>query len=193
MTRLFCVMIAVVAAGFLAAPAWASIPYPPNCTVTWVNAIDDSAIGICPAGDYSSLTVTVRDQFNAPMAGVTVTAVFSNALAVPKVPPNMGSGVTNGIGVATVLLKGGTNNPGGLLAMTSTITVKCLAVTLATYSRYVYSPDYNASQTVNAGDFGSFADDWLRVMLDCHSDFHRGNPQTQAIDFGVFASHWLHF
>jgi len=188
MTRLFYVMLAVVAVSLLAAPAWSAVPYPPNCLKHWYSTIDDSAIALCPQGDWSWVDVTIKDQFNTPMAGVTVQVLFDDVAVV--LWPNA-QGVTDINGHVAIHPKGSVNWAGPIAKWVK-IRVMCLAVTIETDYRYVLSPDYNASGAVTGGDFGFFGDDWLRIMLDCHSNFVRSNPQVQSGDFSFLGAHWLH-
>jgi len=197
MTRLFCVM-AVVVLGLMAVSAWAAVPYPPNCTVVWrspaVSANDSTKI-ICPKGDLGVdyLDVTVRDQFNQPMGTATVTITFGSASILIKTPPL--TGVTNGAGYVRIYMRAGTNWSGPVNIITK-VHVVVAGVEIYDPDFNFVSPDYNGSGKVDAQDFAFFADDWLRIMKDCHSNFLRtaGQPtenRTDAQDYSIFASHWL--
>ena len=176
----------------LAAPAQAAVPWPPNCTVAWYAPVDDSAIGICPNGDYTYLDVTIRDQFNQPMSGQVVDATFT----APVVLGSLCTGITDVAGFKRLRIKGGVTNAGPLL-LSTVATVKVGAVTIKVMdSKYVYSPDYNASQYVDNADYAIFGSHWHILdpggMKDCVSDYSRGNPRVENADYAIFGSHWHH-
>jgi len=194
MTRLFYVMIVTVAAMLLAAPAWAAVPWPPNCTVEFYNPIDDSVIIICPNGDGTAIDVTIRDQFNQPMSGQVVNVTFDNPLVVLGSPC---TGITNAAGFVRLPIKGGVNNPGPFLC-SGKVHVRLfwglieIDVEWASYA----SPDYNGSQYVDNADYAIFGSHWHINdpigMADCVSNFSRGNPRVENADYAIFGSHWHH-
>jgi len=189
-------MMVAVAAMLLAAPAW-SIPWPANTTVTWYHALDDSAIGVCPAGDFSQLDVTVRDQDNQPMGGYPIAATFSNALI--KANPGGGqifTGIADAAGHVRIPIAAGVDNS-GLVAIQSDVTVTCGPYTIKIYyDLFVVSPDYDASYYVDAADYSVFGSHWHindpTGMKDCASDFSRDDPRVENADYAVFISHWHH-
>ena len=210
MTRLFCFTMVFVAVGMLTASAWASIPYAPYSTVVWNKASfgDDSVVVVCPKGDASYFDVTVKDQFNAPMAGVTVkVSVFPDATVPPRlVFCGVLTGLTNASGYCRVGIKAGCNyttapipyDPGAAAFLAGGVVVDCLSVVLFSdlSLKYYISPDSNASKKVMADDGTLFTNDWQRVLHNCHSNYNRTGLGTENVtnsaDGTVFSQHWQH-
>ncbi len=196
MTRLFCVAI-VVAAVSLAVPVWASVPDPGNSTVAWVNLRPNTdAALICPSGDGPTyLDIVVRDQFNAPMAGVLVEATFDDP---PVSLVSSCSGFTNGVGALTLTPAGGVECSGAdSTARLSSTTVTCLGVVLYSNDRPFLSPDMNADGTVEGLDYSIFASDWLDTIMTARSNFDGMCPGAsgecvEGLDYSIFSVHWLH-
>ncbi|UCF77831.1 MAG: hypothetical protein JSW03_06880 [Candidatus Eiseniibacteriota bacterium] len=199
MTKLFYIAIATVVALGLAVPAaWASVPSVDNSTVLWVNLVNDTTAMICPTGDASYLDVTVKDQFNAPMAGVLVEASFDGA-EIYLVSPV--SGTTDISGHVNLMIYGGTDNSAGEQTVTSGTEVTCLGVTLYSNDKDFLSPDMSqapgSENVVEALDYGIFAVDWLSFEEGSRSNFNRlcneaGGECVGGLDYSIFAAHWLH-
>jgi hypothetical protein len=206
MTRLFCLAIVLLAVGLLAASAWASVPYPPNCTVTWYRGgtvVDDSTVIVCPKGDASYFDVTVKDQLNAPMSGVTAYATFT--LSDGQLVVWSCTGVTNAVGYARLPIKASVHydvgwavEPHALNATEGPVTVYAAGVPLWTegHLKYYISPDANASGTVLSDDYTMFTNDWQFVFKQCHSNYNRTDPasvtKTNSVDYTVWTQHYLH-
>lgn len=187
MTRLFFVGI-VVAAVLFAMPAFASVPFPGNCTVAFYGGPAADIIRVCPQGDFDKLDVTVMDQFNLPIAGQTVTATLANATELCADPI---SGITNASGYVRLDLPIGTISTVDTPRISSSYTVQCMGTTIGTGTVNVMSPDYNCGATVDGLDFSFFALDWLKTAVGLRSDFNNDGT-VDGLDFSLFALHWLH-
>jgi len=89
--------------------ALATVPYPPNCTVTpW-----DGFNGVILCPDNPSVipqsvgTLTVRNQANNPIANASVIISFLPSSVWCFCPSMVYTTTTNGSGVATLTLRGG--------------------------------------------------------------------------------------
>ncbi len=189
MTRLFCVGI-VVAAVLFAVPALASVPYPANCTVAWFQpVVGDTLILVCPQGDATKLDVTVKDQFNLPIAGQVVTATFASGNVVVS---GAISGITDASGYVRLTIKAGLNaSLGKEPRVSSSYTVTCMGVILKTATTSLVSPDMNGDLNVEALDNAMFAADYLSTGGSLRSDYN-DDKTVEALDNAIFAAHYLH-
>jgi len=197
MTRLLSVVAIAVATMLVAPCVWAQILYPANATIAWYKPLDDSAICVCPKGDFSQLDVTLIDQFGSPMADYPVTVTFSNSLVKSNSDGSqVFSGTTNAAGYVRIQITAGVDNTGPL-AIQSDVTVRGgVYIVMIYYDLYVLSPDYNASYTVDSADGSVFASHWHINdpigMADCVSNFSRADPCINSLDGSAFAAHWQH-
>ena len=188
MTRLFCIGI-VVAAVLFAMPAFASVPFPGNCTIEWYQPVeDDTLILVCPQGDGTKLDVTVLDQFSLPIALQTVTATFADT----RVCADPISGITDANGYVRLTIQAGANASAGMQPrVSSDYSVVCMGMTLKTATVSIMSPDYNCASVVDGLDYSFFSLDWLKNGGSIRSDFN-DDKTVDGLDYSIFALHWLH-
>jgi hypothetical protein len=172
----------MVAAVLFAVPAFASVPFPDNCTITV-----GTYVCTCPQGDWGYFDVTVRDQFNLPIAGQTATISLGNTTELCADPI---TGITDSNGYVRLYLPVGTISTVDT-RISSTYSVTAMGTTIGIGSVEVMSADYNCNPTVDALDFSFFAQDWLKAGVGLRSDFNNDNS-VDALDYSLFALHWLH-
>ncbi|UCF79211.1 MAG: hypothetical protein JSW03_02860 [Candidatus Eiseniibacteriota bacterium] len=220
-------LVAVLAAAllsFTALHAWASVPNPDNstCALEWVYPGATLRVIACPAGDGSALagSVTVRDQFNVPMAGVAVVVdvdFFCDHLVWCKTPAWLPDTtlITDGGGVARLPV-GIDHSTTGLHfcagrdvigppeivdCCSVQYTVTCLGVQLCQVTTELVSVDLNqnpgSALYVEALDHQVFSVDYLSNT--CRSDFNGTSEDTPTgtwavagLDISLFNEHWLH-
>ena len=164
------------------------LPYPPNCSVAWINPVCGGTKAlICPNGDGSSLEVTVRDAFNAPISGATVTAAL--ATSCDTCMCGGVKGTTNGLGVAILTIHMGLDVSAHTACCVVTATVSCMGITLATDTRQWLTPDLDGDCWVDYQDRDIFWDDWETAA--CRSDFDCDGTVYDG-DYSVFMVHWGH-
>jgi hypothetical protein len=173
----------MVAAVLFATSAFASVPFPDNCTIAV-----GSYVCTCPQGDWGYIDVTVRDQFNLPIAGQIAGASLGNTTQLCADPI---TGITDALGYVRLYLPVGTLSTVNTPRITSTYTVTAMGYTIGGGSFEVMSADYNCSPTVDALDFSFFAQDWLQFGVSLRSDFN-DDGTVDALDYSLFALHWLH-
>lgn len=199
MNRQFWVAMLLVAGVAIAtANAWASVPDPMNSTVEWRRLVcNDTKAFVCPAGDGSTMFVTLRDQFNAPMAGILVQASFDADcdMCVCYVP----AAFTDMNGEAYLAMQAGLHYPGPLVpdptpCCVVTTTVRALGVTLHTDTKEWLSPDMTQTPGsecyVEGMDYASIA--WNTVYYACRSDFNCDGVVDSLNDMTTFQAHWHH-
>jgi hypothetical protein len=195
MTRLFCVVMVLAVACLGTSAAWASVPSEENSECVLSGLICSSTKGLlCPAGDGTSMTVTVRDQFNAPMAfvqvqvNVTTSCVLASCVTVPMV------GTTDVNGVV------GFTFPMGLAYADDnccelTVTVTCLGVTICTDVREWLSSDFNGDLQVENLDTQAVYNNWDPAGTlgpFCRSDSNCDGLVEYLDEQGLINNHWLH-
>jgi hypothetical protein len=182
----------VVAAALFAVPAFASVPFADNCIVAWYGGPTASIIRTCPTGDWDAIDVTVRDQFNLPIAGQAVTVTLGNTT---ELCPKPLTGITSGAGYVRIGIKTGSLSTVDQPRISSSYTVTCMGYTIKTGTVSIMSADYNCNPTVDALDFSFFALDYLKgipvPIAGLRSDFNN-DGKVDPLDFSLFALHWLH-
>jgi hypothetical protein len=163
-------------------------------TVAWVNPVDlDTLIIVCPAGDAQTMMdVTVRDQFNLPVANQNVTASFVDA----RVLEDPITGVTDVNGYVRLTIKAGLDNSAGRQPRVySNWSVVCMGVTLKTASTYLVSPDMTqavGSETlVESLDDAMFRNDYGFGLVGLQRSDLNGDSVVDPLDNAIFAIHWL--
>ena len=187
MTRLFCIGI-VAAAVLFAVPAFASVPLPANCDVSWYLPVDlDTLILVCPSGDgQTKLDVTIRDQFNLPVTGQIVTASFADA----RVIEGAISGVTDANGYVRLALPAGLDcSAGRQPRVYSEWSVSSMGITIRTATTYLVSPDLNGDGVVSPLDNALFVNDYGAIVGLQRCDFN-GDSSVGPLDNAQFIAHY---
>jgi hypothetical protein len=189
MSRLFIFIVVLgVALALAQNSAWASVPYPPNCTVEWRDLVcGGTKVFVCPSGDGSWLHVIVRDQFNQTMIGVLVTATFNASCNMYLCSPVQGTTDTNG--EVNLAIRAGLDVSGGPACCGVMTTVRGMNVTLYSDSRDWLSPDLNGDGGVGEPDRAIFLADWPSSA--CRSDFDC-DGQVGGYDYDIFLEHLGH-
>lgn len=193
----------------LVSHAWASIPDPMNSCWGWTYRIGGEARAtVCPDGDGSFIVASVRDQYDAPMPGVIVTASFDANCDMTLCSPV--EGITEEMGLAGLFVCAG-YDVHNVLADTAccvvTTRVRCLGVTIPHCTSCPFPPAgctetdirewrfLDMSQatgsacTVEGLDYGIFSYDWQ--TSHCRSDFN-DDGYVEGLDYSIFSQHWLH-
>lgn len=194
MTRLFCVVMIVAVASLGAVAAWASVPSEENSECVLNGLICSGTKGLmCPAGDGTSLTVTVRDQFNAPMpfqnvqVSVTTSCALSSCVALPL------TGDTDVNGVVNFTFPMGLNYADNDCCVIN-LTVTTLGVTICTDSREWLSVDFNGDLQVEYLDTQAVYNNWDPTGTlgpFCRSDFNC-DGLVEYLDEQNINNHWQH-
>ncbi len=149
-----------------------------NSHVDWINLECTDKVFVCPWGDGSAITVSVRDVNDAPIAGVQVVPFFEGTCEGCICEPI--SVVTDALGTATMLTT--TMFIGGQ-------PIPWLGTGLPSDTREFRSPDLNGDCTVDVLDNTIFMEDFGSTA--CRSDLDCDGTVT-AIDFTFFSYHTDH-
>jgi len=166
--KILIVLVVSFVACAIAMAAWAGMPYPGNSRVEWQGLVPGSGkVFLCPNGRGRRLQVTVRDQFNSPMEGLTVLVNFNSSRTMCLC--RSVAGVTDANGMVKLSISGGLDVSSGPGCSSVTTTVTCLTVPLYADTMEWLSTDLNGDCSVNLLDQQIFNTDLLTNA--CRSDF----------------------
>ncbi|MBU1698878.1 MAG: PQQ-binding-like beta-propeller repeat protein [Candidatus Eisenbacteria bacterium] len=150
---------------------------------------------VCPEGDGSWLSVNVRDQYNAPMSGVGVSAIFNADCEMCIC--DIEDAVTDSSGTAEYHIRAGLDVSPSVDCCVVQTTVECLGVTIpwtaasgaeVDTSEWI-SPDLTGDCLVDSADVGIFMTDFGGVA--CRADFD-GSGTVSAADYAILIQHEGH-
>jgi len=193
-------MILGSTANFIAHSAWASVPYPPYCTVAWeCLKCNGTRVMVCPKGDASGIRVLLRDEFYQPVVGALVTASFDADCDTCLYLSEPVEDMTDVNGEAYLRICAGldlefppeSHHRACLQVVT---TVKSMALTLYRDTTEWFSPDMTQRPRsdfhVDMLDYAVWALDYLTSA--CRSDFDCDGIVDCRGDINIFATHWMH-
>ena len=139
--------------------------------------------------DTLTLTVTLRDAFDAPVANCSTTVTLDNAsLVVCNCCPDQLTGSTNANGIVTFNI----NQLGGRGSVDVNVTANCTGnIAICSNTINFTSPDLNASceagSSTNVIDLGVFAG-CLPPSPYCVESDYSCDGTVNVVDLGLFAS-----
>jgi len=173
-------------------------PIIPHATVKWQSLVCDSTKAfVCPASSHvppndtclaSWMSVSLKDQFNVPMAGVRVDAVFDSRCALHLCSP--ASAVTDINGEANISISAGLDARADTACCPVRTRLQALGgVTLYENTMEWLSPDMNADSVVSVEDASILTGDWGSSA--CRSDYNCDGV-VDELDWAMFEAHYGH-
>jgi hypothetical protein len=140
---------------------------------------------VCPAGDGSWFSASIRDDTNGPIPGAQVTVSFYGCLLCLCEPI---SGITDAAGIVDFPLQAGIDATAMTNCCTMTMTVTCGEMDLTDVRQWI-SPDLNGDCSTDEDDEPIFSSDFATDA--CRSDFDC-NGIVDIVDFAIFVEHQGH-
>ena len=171
-------------------------PDPANSSVEWSGLLCDGNGDIviaCPAGDGSSMTVTVHDEFNQPYVGGLIQVDFASVCSMCLCPPI--EVTTNEFGRAEVDVYAGLARVISTDCCVVTTEVQCDGVTIPWSGggnsdvREWISPDLNADCVVDASDDAIFQNRMGGTACACD---YNCDGFVNVADVAFYSLHGLH-